>query len=101
MLKKQSRRHLNRRESVLFLTTDLSASEAVKKTRMRTWASRSDYTHFMFLRARQQDHISCHSREVDIADADLILQTARKSAAIYKHIRTEVFMLRDFSHHVN
>ena len=49
MLKKQSRRHLNRRESALPSTTDLSASEAVGKTRMRIWASRSDYTHFMSL----------------------------------------------------
>ena len=50
---------------------------------------------------RQWDHISCHSREVGITDADLILQTARKSAATCKHVEIEVFMLRNFSHHVN
>ena len=50
---------------------------------------------------RQQDHISCHSREIDITDVNLILQTARESAATCKHIRMRVFMLRDFSHHVN
>ena len=49
MLKKQSRRHLSKKEFVSSLTTDLPASEAVRKTRMRTWASRSDYTHFMSL----------------------------------------------------
>ena len=50
---------------------------------------------------RQWDHISCHSKEVSIADADLILQIARKSAATHKCIETEIFMLKDFSHHVN
>ena len=33
----------------MFLTTNLSASEAVRKTEMKIWASRSDYTHFMSL----------------------------------------------------
>ena len=50
---------------------------------------------------RQQDHISCHSRKVDIADINLILQTIRESAMTYKYIKMRVFMLRDFSHHVN
>ena len=50
---------------------------------------------------RQQDHINCYSRKVSIINADLILQTARESAATHKHVETEVFMLRDFSHHVN
>ena len=50
---------------------------------------------------RQQDHINCHSREVDITDADLILQIARESAMTCKHIKTEIFMLKDFFHHVN
>ena len=50
---------------------------------------------------RQQDHISCHSRKIDIADADLILQTARESVITCKYVEIRVFMLRDFSHHVN
>ena len=50
---------------------------------------------------RQHDLISCYSKEVDITDVNLILQTARKSAATYKHVRMRVFMLRDFSHYVN
>ena len=50
---------------------------------------------------RQQDHISCYLREVNIADADLILQTARKLAATCKCAEMRVFMSRNFSHHVN
>ena len=50
---------------------------------------------------RQQDHINCYLREVSIADVNLILQIARKSAAIHKYIEMRVFMLKDFSHHVN
>ena len=50
---------------------------------------------------RQQDHINCHSRKVNIADVNLILQTARKSVMTCKHIEMRIFMLRDFSHHVN
>ena len=50
---------------------------------------------------RQWGHISCHSREVGIADADLILRAARKSAATHKHVGMGVFMLRGFFHHVN
>ena len=50
---------------------------------------------------RQQDHISCHSREVDIADVNLILQTVRESVMTCKHVRIRIFMSRDFSHHVN
>jgi len=50
---------------------------------------------------RQQDHISYHSRKVDIIDADLILWAARKSVVTHKHIRTEIFISRNFSHYVN
>ena len=50
---------------------------------------------------RQQDHINCHSREVDIADVNLILQTVRESVMTCKHVRIRIFMSRDFSHHVN
>ena len=50
---------------------------------------------------RQWDHISCHSREVNITDADLILWAARESAVTCKHVETEIFMLRNFFHHVN
>ncbi len=51
--------------------------------------------------ARQQDLVSCHSREVGIADADLVLRAAREPAATRKRTEAEVFMLKDFSHHVN
>ena len=50
---------------------------------------------------RQQDLISCYSREINIADTDLILWAARESATIHKHVRTEIFTSRDFFHHVN
>ena len=50
---------------------------------------------------RQQDYISCHSRKVDITDVNLILQAARESAVTHKYVEMRVFMLRDFSHHVN
>ncbi len=50
---------------------------------------------------RQQDYISCYSREVNIADADLILWAARESIITYKHVKMRIFMLRDFFHHVN
>ena len=50
---------------------------------------------------RQWDHISCHSRKIDIADADLILWAARESAVTCKCVKIKIFMLRDFSYHVN
>ena len=50
---------------------------------------------------RQQDLINYHSRKIDIVDADLILQTARESAVTCKYIKTEIFMSRNFFHHVN
>ncbi len=50
---------------------------------------------------RQQDHINYHLKKVNIIDVDLILQTTRESMMTHKHIKIRVFMLRDFSHHVN
>ena len=50
---------------------------------------------------RQQNHISYYSREIDITDVNLILQTTRESAVICKYIKMRIFMSRDFSHHVN
>ena len=50
---------------------------------------------------RQQDHISYHSREIDITDINLILWVARKSAVTCKHVEMRIFMSRNFSHHVN
>ena len=72
------------------ISADRAAAVQENKDR---WVKRST--------VRQWDHISCHLREVDIADADLILWAARKSAVTCKYVRTEVFMSRDFSHHVN
>ena len=50
---------------------------------------------------KQWDHISCHSREVNIINADLILWAARKSVMTHKYVRMKIFILKDFSHHVN
>ena len=50
---------------------------------------------------KQWDHINCHSREINIADVNLILQITRKSIMIHKHVEMRIFMLKDFSHHVN
>ena len=50
---------------------------------------------------RQWNHINCHSKKINIVDADLILWAARKSAVIHKHVEIRIFMLKDFFHHVN
>ena len=51
--------------------------------------------------AWQWDYISCHPREIDIADVDMILWAAREPETSHKCDKTGVFMPKGFSYHVN
>ena len=79
-------------ETINSVIISADRAAAVQENRNR-WAERSII--------RQQDHISYHSREVNIVDVDLILQATRESAVTHKYVETRIFMSRNFSHHVN